>query len=251
MGYDIDILGVGDESKCGDAIAIRWGNLYGERHGQCVILIDGGFMDTGKQIVEHIKTYYNTNEVDLVISTHPDQDHINGLEFVLDKLKVNELWIHKPWDHNQGLSDKFKDGRITDRSVGQLLKENLESAASLVSKAKQKNIKIKEPFSEISLERNNGKILVLGPTKEFYESLISEFDGMPQTQTSNTSLLGNLNLGLRQVKKIIKSVWGHDELDDNGLTSAKNNSSAITLLSIEDNFFGDYKPQNLLVIEWL
>lgn len=29
MGYEIDVIGVGKESKSGDAIALRWGNLHG------------------------------------------------------------------------------------------------------------------------------------------------------------------------------------------------------------------------------
>ena len=42
MGYEIDFIGVGQESKSGDAIAIRWGNLLGPREQQSVVVIDGG-----------------------------------------------------------------------------------------------------------------------------------------------------------------------------------------------------------------
>ena len=45
--------------------------------------------------------------IDAVVSTHPDQDHVNGLHVVLDQLTVKELWIHKPWEHNQELAKKF------------------------------------------------------------------------------------------------------------------------------------------------
>jgi hypothetical protein len=34
MGYEIDFLGVGEESKSGDAIAIRFGNLHGARRSK-------------------------------------------------------------------------------------------------------------------------------------------------------------------------------------------------------------------------
>lgn len=119
MGYEIDFLGVGEESKSGDAIAIRFGNLYGNREEQTVIIIDGGFSATGPALVEHVRTHFGTEQVDLVINTHPDQDHLNGLETVLNELDVKELWIHQPWDHNEGLAAKFKDGRITDSSIGE------------------------------------------------------------------------------------------------------------------------------------
>lgn len=80
MGYEIDWHAVGEESKSGDAITTHWGNLYSEtRRERCVVVIDGGFKDTGDTIADHIVQHYNTNHVDLVISTHPDNDHINGL----------------------------------------------------------------------------------------------------------------------------------------------------------------------------
>ena len=37
MGFEIDLLPVGNESKGGDAIALRYGNLDGHRDEQTVI----------------------------------------------------------------------------------------------------------------------------------------------------------------------------------------------------------------------
>ena len=93
MGYEIDFLPVGNGEKSGDAIAFRLGNLYGERSEQMVVVIDGGFRETGETLVEHIKKYYDTTHVDLVISTHPDADHTAGLKVVLEQMTVSELWM--------------------------------------------------------------------------------------------------------------------------------------------------------------
>ena len=117
MGYEVDFLGVGSESKSGDAIVIRFDNLHGTRNEQTVVIIDGGFSDTGAELVEHIRKYFGTETVDLVISSHPDQDHINGLESVLNELQVKELWLHQPWLHNHKLANEFADGRLTDNSL--------------------------------------------------------------------------------------------------------------------------------------
>ena len=226
VGYEVDVLGVGDASKSGDAIALRWGNLHGNRSEQKIVLIDGGFRETGEGVVHHIKTFYKTDLVDAVVSTHPDQDHVNGLHVVLDELTVKELWIHKPWKHNQGLAEKFVDGRVTDKSIGRRLKESLDSAADLVTKAKGNKIHIVEPFSGVSLYGQE-QFRVLGPTPQFYKSLIPEFDGMPQAKAVHTT---------RSVARTMKysiSKWGVDALDDKDTTSAKNNSSAITLLAVD------------------
>ena len=235
MGYEVDVLGVGKESKSGDAIALRWGNLNGGRNEQKVVLIDGGFQETGQDIVDHIKRYYGTTLVDAVVSTHPDQDHVNGLHVVLDELTVKQLWIHKPWEHNQGLAEKFLDGRVTDESIGQRLKESLDSAADLVAKAEDENIHIVEPFSGISLH-NHGEFRVLGPTWQFYESLIPEFDGMPQAKATLNTLPAEITGSVAHAIKRFMSTWGVDVLDDEDTTSAKNNSSAITLLTVEGRY---------------
>lgn len=42
MGYEVDVIGLGAESKIGDAIALRWSNLHGKRNEQKVVLINGG-----------------------------------------------------------------------------------------------------------------------------------------------------------------------------------------------------------------
>ncbi|GAK17676.1 hypothetical protein JCM19053_1312 [Vibrio sp. JCM 19053] len=103
MGYEIDFLGVGEESKSGDAIALRYGNLHGPRDEQTVVVIDGGFQSTSSKIIDHITTCFGTSKVDLVINTHADQDHINGLEMVLNELEVQELWIHQLGYTTKGL----------------------------------------------------------------------------------------------------------------------------------------------------
>lgn len=68
MGIEIDFLAVGEASKSGDAIAIRFGNLHGRREEQTVITIDGGTKESGDNLVEHIKTHFGTTHVDLSCS---------------------------------------------------------------------------------------------------------------------------------------------------------------------------------------
>src|SRR5664280_2714171 len=98
MGYEIDFFAVGEKSSGGDAIAVRYGNLFGDRSEQMVIVIDGGYTDSGEALVNHIKTHFGTSRVDIVVSTHPDQDHITGLETVLEELQVGTLLMHLPWN---------------------------------------------------------------------------------------------------------------------------------------------------------
>ncbi|MCD5327538.1 ComEC/Rec2 family competence protein [Chromobacterium piscinae] len=240
MGYEIDVLGVGEKSNSGDAITVRYGNLHGQRHEQTVIVIDGGYKENGQKLVDHLKTHYQTEKIDLIISTHPDQDHINGLSAVIEQMDVAELWIHQPWNHNKGLASKFNDGRITDSSIGERLKENLETAYQITEQAKKKGIKIKEPFTGISF----GNVKVIGPTLDYYEELIPLFDGMPALKVAaeqRSWLDSVIDSTVKTIKKIF-SAWGEDQLDDKDETSAKNNSSVITQIIIDGKrliFTGD------------
>ncbi len=245
MAYEIDFIGVGkDSSKSGDAIAIRYGNLEGTRDEFKVAVIDGGFKSSGEDIVTHIKKHYETEKVDLVISTHPDQDHINGLSVVLDELEVTELWIHKAWEHNDGLADKFHDGRITDNSIGEKLRENLQAAYDLVQQAEKLGITVNEPFT--SLNFDGSTIKVLGPTQDYFESLIPDFDGMPKKAEEEKDLFYEAIDGLaamaKSAWKTITSIWGEDNLATEDETSAKNNSSVITQIITDERrllFTGD------------
>ena len=206
-----------------------------------VVVIDGGFRDCGHDVVNHIRTYYKTNLVDVVVSTHPDQDHVNGLHVVLDELDVLQLWIHKPWEHNRGLAEKFHDGRVTDASLGKRLQESLETASDLVSKANRKNIPVFEPFAGLSLY-NEWEFSIIGPTQHFYQSLIPEFDGMPAAKETMASLLAEAKGTISRLLRRFTSIWGVDALDDRDSTSAKNNSSAISVLAIQGRhllFTGD------------
>ncbi|CCQ40419.1 MBL fold metallo-hydrolase [Yersinia enterocolitica] len=245
MGYEVDILNIGD-TKSGDAIIIRWGNLYGDRSEQKIVVIDGGYKNDGERVVNHIKDYFGTESIDLLVLTHPDNDHVGGLSTIINSMQVKEFWIHEPWKHNLGLAQKFSDGRITDSSVATRLEKSLQKAFDVVKLAESKNIPTKEPFTGLSFD--NGKFVVLGPTQNYYETLIPDFKGMP-AKAIDESLLEKASVGFEAFKDKIKELitvvadWFVDEkIDNNDTTSAQNNASVITQLSIDGKnlvFTGD------------
>jgi len=147
MGYEVDFLAVGDGSRGGDAIALRFGNLHGTRAEQKVVLIDGGWSANGEKLVELVQDIYCTDQVELVILTHPDDDHSNGLFPVLEGLNVGQLAMHLPWNHTEDIARMFGNGRVTDASVKEKLRRSLDSACELSQLAKQKGIQVVEPFA--------------------------------------------------------------------------------------------------------
>ena len=76
---------------------LRLGDLKtGDRDDQFVAVVDGGFTSSGELLVEHVRQHYGTNKVDVVVSTHLDRDHIQGLSVVVAELAVGQLWMHEP-----------------------------------------------------------------------------------------------------------------------------------------------------------
>jgi beta-lactamase superfamily II metal-dependent hydrolase len=229
MAYEVDFLPVGDGGRSGDAIAVRFGNLNDPRQ-QYVVVIDGGFSDTGTELVKHIKTYYKTTRVDLVISTHPDADHAAGLAVVLQEFRVGHLLMHRPWEHTQDIARMFRDGRVTDEGVEEKLRKALDNARELEKIATYRGIPIIEPFT--GLTAFDGQLLIAGPSEKYYESLLPGFRCTPEPKLA--SPFDMFLKALEAVKETARNVAESFDIetlrDDGDPTSAENNSSVITLI---------------------
>lgn len=239
MAYEIDYIPVGDGERGGDAIVLRFGNISGPKEQQSVIVIDGGNKESGELLVKHIKEVYLTSEVNIVISTHPDQDHASGLSIVLENLNVKALLMHKPWEHGDEIKNFFKDGRITASGLEDRIEKSLQNASDLEAIAKRKNIPIFEPFQGMDLQ---GIIHVLGPSKDYYENLLPHLKDMPTPKAS----LGIFAPVIRKAEDAVR--WLEDNMnvdlltDDEDPTSASNNTSTIILFNLDGHkllFTGD------------
>lgn len=247
MSYEIDYIPVGNGEKAGDAIALRFGNLIGPRNEQSVIVIDGGFKESGEQLVKHIKAYYGTDHVDLVFSTHPDADHASGLSVVLENMSVGRLAMHRPWEHAVEIKNFFKSGKIIASGLEEKLEESLQNASDLETLAKKKGIPIVKPFQGAT--GFNGMVQILGPSREYYEALLANFRSMPETVRS-LGVFAPVQKAAEEVVRRIRDYWHVDLLDDDDdTTSAENNTSTIILFAIDGHrllFTGDAGKTALL-----
>jgi len=238
MSYEVDFLPIG-KGACGDSFALRFGDLEsGDPAKQTVVLIDGGFTDDADLIKQHFDDWYGHNKIDLVISTHPDQDHINGLSGVLQKMDVTELWMHLPWEHSEVLSESKHAGFNTAR-LNQKLAKALQSSADLATVASQTVSVVREPFAgETSLVTGHGRVTVVGPSRDYYEALLPQFlDWQPKAKAQLTAF-ERLTRGLQKAAES----FNIETLRDRGETSPQNNSSAIVLVEYDGKkllFTGD------------
>lgn len=227
MSHEVDVHAVGEESKSGDAIALRFGD-FSDPLKQYVVVIDGGFRSSGDKLVKRIKEEYGTTYVDLVISTHPDSDHINGLQVILEQLTVGELWMHTPWNISDDVKKIAEDRGLIETGFSNKIKKSLQAAYDLEKLAIEKGVKIVEPFEGLSAF--NDIIHVLGPSLDYYVELAAQFE-----DSAGKSTLGSL---LEKIKNFISEKWDDEKLVDpeENAVNARNNSSVITLVRLDKHF---------------
>ena len=223
--FEIDLLPVSSNSdsggkKSGDAIAIRFTSPDGS--GEKIIVIDGGFEPNGHDLVTHIKAYYGEDvHVDLVISTHPDRDHLGGLAVVLEKLRVRELLIHQP-----GLHAASVDG------FG-----NLTGIDKVLEVAERRGTTVNSPFT--GLTRFGKALRILGPTENYYKQLVEEHlhdqadENKPLTAGAAISLANLAPTVGTRVAEALPFLPVETLTDEDDDTGPRNNSSVITLLQID------------------
>ncbi len=81
------------------------------------ILIDGGNNSYGNTILHALKQL-RVSQLDVVIGTHPDADHIGGLDTVIDQMPVKAIYTPKV-SHN---TITYEDFLLAARNKGIKLK---------------------------------------------------------------------------------------------------------------------------------
>ena len=226
MGYQVDFLQVGNGETSGDCIAVRFGDLRsGDPNKQHVVVIDGGFTESGEKLVKHIAERFGTTHVDYLISTHLDRDHIAGLTPVIEDMTVGVLLMHRPWLHSVS-DDAQKEAREARKSY--------EQATALEELAIKKGIQIIEPLasSDNALQITpDAYMRIIGPDLTYYEELLKDFDhnksladkALAALRGTTTSAVGAV------LRKIQETLDPRSETLDNVHkdTSPENNSSTV------------------------
>lgn len=222
--YNVDFLAstkeIPDSSSSYDAIVIQFQRETDP--APIIIVIDGGFTDKSGDILFHLDKFYKTDRINLLVSTHPDQDHINGLIPLIQQAQVDELLVHQPRLYRSNL-DNFT---------------NLEALDNLLGFAEAQGVPIAaQPFTGLS--RFGGAFTILGPTEGYYRELLGE-----QLVKAALPPRIRIRLGVRLSALLDKALaqFPMETLGNKNETTARNNSSAICLLNIDDRkllFTGD------------
>ncbi|MGE7601704.1 ComEC/Rec2 family competence protein [Peribacillus sp. NPDC097675] len=130
----------------GDSILIQTGNEN--------ILIDAGGKGKGDEVVAYLKKQKVTT-LNAVVSTHPDADHVGGLAYVLNTLKVKAVYAPKVSHTTQAYKD-------------------------FLSAVKKKGLKIKTAKTgvQISTKAKNTSLKFLAPVKDYAKSDLNNWSAV-------------------------------------------------------------------------
>ena len=186
--YEIDMLDV----KSADAFLIHfWDD---KTNYEYVVLIDGGNYEDGSTIAKFIRKHYGSDlSIDLAICSHCDKDHFGGITYLLeqqrdngkDNMRINQIWINDPAKHvpngeikwSQKMSNYTK--KVKARSVYDL--DGHDNLFDIIDTLQQqKKIACYDPFSDAYLSGQvssceSDLFLVIGPTVDYYKSLVPDF----------------------------------------------------------------------------
>lgn len=245
MPCEIDFLRAGDSN--GDAIVVKWGDSkYSDFY---LNVVDGGFTDTGDQIIAHIKRYHSNRAIIAnVVLTHADNDHATGLIKLLEHphFTIHTLWMNRPWDYVDEVLDKFH--RLYTREG--LVKKMREMHPYLVEMEKiaaRRGIAIRAPLQGAQI----GAFTVLAPSRARYVVLIPDLDKTPPSYASDSaSTVGGIfGSALKNIVEKIKERLDLETLDNNPpATSASNESSVVQMGTFGTErvlLTGDVGPEGL------
>ncbi len=109
------------------------------------ILVDAGEEITAEAVCTYLDRY-KTKELDLLVATHPDNDHIGGMEKVINTYMVKEFW-----------QPKLKADMIPDTT----------SYKNMMLALEENSVAVKNPNKDYSVNFGDLKVTVLSPDREY------------------------------------------------------------------------------------
>ncbi|GMK47640.1 competence protein ComEC [Paenibacillus glycanilyticus] len=127
------------------------------------ILIDGGNNNYGDDVVNDLKKL-GVDDIEVMISTHPDADHVGGLDAVLTAFKVESVYAPKVSHTTQ----TFKD---------------------FLNAVKTEKLTIKEAKAGIKLPLKGIDATFVGPTKAYAKSDLNDWSAVLRIVNGKNSFL--------------------------------------------------------------
>ncbi|HEX7641984.1 MAG TPA: hypothetical protein VF472_07180 [Burkholderiaceae bacterium] len=209
----------------GAAICLRYGKSGAER----TLIYDTGSLKTGIAIADYVRKRYGTDTIHDLVCSHPGPDAIAGALPILEGLKVERLWMHRPWLHSRKIARFFASGFMFNSSVGRHYQDAFAASLALEEAAFERNVLIKETFQGEQI----GPMVVMSPHLDWYRHrLIHDFESPHSIKRGMSYELSRLLRMPRLARSGLTDVERHDSPENESLTewgevTAEMESSAV------------------------
>ena len=165
-------------AKEGDCLLISYGDAVKK-----YILIDGGRAWTYKNALKAFLEEHSVKQLELLVVTHVDRDHIDGMLSLVDDdeldLKVEDVWFNT-WDHLKGDAIEVLQDDDDIESFGAKMGEEL--GEGIINKGWSWNKSFQGRAVELDnipndkpIEIGDVKLTLLSPDREKLETLIPKW----------------------------------------------------------------------------
>ncbi|OCA69078.1 hypothetical protein BBI01_17860 [Chryseobacterium artocarpi] len=255
MEIEINMINVED----GDAIILMLKNS----EKKSLIVIDGGYKAHYPKIkkrLEEVLPLYD-NKIDLLICTHYDNDHIGGVEKILDDYHqiVQEIWIHTI---KETVDEEihFLGKQLTELKQNLLLEDiDIDSSSKYIIEGYEDLLRVVRKIRDYGLEDKMSQVFkgkefgkfpifsVIGPTYDFYRQNLPALKSEAIEEDLKANFDHRFSSGIPKLSEYLKNSLNTsgNEADcknlevsslRNGVT-ATNMVSIVTLLQFDNKKF--------------
>lgn len=151
----VHILDIGQA----DSILIQWPKDH-------AMLIDGGNKADGSFIVKYLEQA-GVEQIDYLIATHPHEDHIGGLPYIIQKIPVRKIYMPKVTNNTKIYEDllgaiKSKNLTINAAKAGVILPLGEDIKAEFLAPMSGKYDDLNDYSAVLKLQYGQTKFLFMG-----------------------------------------------------------------------------------------
>ncbi|MBU8757062.1 ComEC/Rec2 family competence protein [Priestia megaterium] len=143
------------------------------------IVIDGGNKGKGNAVVSYLKKQ-KVDDIEVLISTHPDADHIGGLDEVINTFKVENVYAPKVSNSTQAYKD-------------------------FLNAVKKKKLTIKTAQAGVKLPIKDVNAQIVGPVKTYAKSDLNDWSAVVHMAYKKNTFLFTGDAEAKSEADMIKS----------------------------------------------
>lgn len=131
------------------------------------ILIDTGTRSTKQELADYLKEL-GVDDIDILIGTHPHEDHIGGMAKIIEEFPIGTLYLPETSDEMTPTTKTYE---------------------SLLDAAESKNVTVRTASAgDVLLEQGNTSFKVLSPSHTDYDNL-NDYSIVTRLKVGNTAFL--------------------------------------------------------------